>query len=339
MSYIKEKYANELDRPMTFDDLGGMRRPGFVPHPEEQEYIDSLDHDSFLESISMPAFYEMFDRIVGNDEVKRTLASVLTMTYLYEIPGCALVCGKTSSGKSEFGRCIAENLPRVTHWVSCQMLSPETYKGDYKLSSVIHSIPDDGRHHILIADEWDKLADGYSAETFYLKMNEWLPILEGNPGSFPKGSCPPERLTIICLGCFQTIRNVKSKKKKSIGFGTSNAEKDERFIIERDDLVNIAHIRPEIVGRFTHICNCDEPSVEIYEEIAHRELNKLSARMEMPIHMSNEELHQIAVDALNSDFGSRMISSCIRRRTEQFLFAHPFAREVNLLEESPAIEI
>ena len=80
MSYIKEKYANELDRPMTLDDLGGMRRPGFVPLPEEQEYIDSLDHDSFLESISMPVFYKIFDRIVGNDEVKRTLASVLTMT-------------------------------------------------------------------------------------------------------------------------------------------------------------------------------------------------------------------------------------------------------------------
>ena len=69
MSYIKE-------RMMSLEDVGGLRRNGFIPLSDitTTQLDDTLDAGSYLDDFTMPALKRFYDEhIVGQERAKKAI--------------------------------------------------------------------------------------------------------------------------------------------------------------------------------------------------------------------------------------------------------------------------
>ena len=177
MSYIKEKYADQIGSKMTLDDVSGMKRAG--PLQPSKDDDDSWLEDTYIEDFTMPNLKKILDeRIVGQEQAKKALAQTLYTTFEHNMATNVMLIGPTASGKTECCRAIADEFKKACYWCDCSILSGESYRGDVHLSTVIKGIPDDGRMKILFADEFDKLLFA-SSDSYPMKLqSEWLRVLK-----------------------------------------------------------------------------------------------------------------------------------------------------------------
>lgn len=328
MSYIKEKYADQIGSKITLDDVSGMKRAGPI-----QSFInedDSWLEDTYIEDFTMPNLKKILDeRIVGQEHVKKALAQTLYTTFEHNMATNVMLIGPTASGKTECCRAIANEFKKACYWCDCSILSGESYRGDVHLSTIIKGIPDDGRMKILFADEFDKLLFA-SSDSYPMKLqSEWLRLLDKDPSVF-QGCVKPENLTIIATGAFSQIYQKKSRPK-SIGFGTANTVQLNDITIDRSDLIE-AGLLAELVGRFQKILCLEQPTLQTYKGIADRMLWSLAENFERGINIDQDDLYAVAQRALDSGLGARMIRSDLLQMIEDYLYEHPYARTVELSE-------
>ena len=106
MSYIKEKYADQIGSKMTLDDVSGMKRAG--PLQPSKDDDDSWLEDTYIEDFTMPNLKKILDeRIVGQEQAKKALAQTLYTTFEHNMATNVMLIGPTASVKQN----VAEPSP------------------------------------------------------------------------------------------------------------------------------------------------------------------------------------------------------------------------------------
>ena len=74
MGYMKEKHAEQIADQISLEDLGGMKRGGFTPLPNnEPTPFDEVDDAWFTPQ----AVEEALSSIIGQDEAKKAAAMII----------------------------------------------------------------------------------------------------------------------------------------------------------------------------------------------------------------------------------------------------------------------
>lgn len=321
MSYIKEKYADQLAPKMTLKDVSGFRT--YPIQPSDDDWMEETYHEDF----TMANLVKFLDtQIVGNADVKRCIAKALYMGFEYHACSNLLVAGPSGSGKSLMMQTLADEWKAACGTiVNASLLTSEGYRGGYKISSIIEKLKAEGHiskngHHTFIQiDEFDKIVDNIGEHNYSLRVQDELLLYMSHIGL-------TENVSFICYGAFSSL--YEKHRKTPIGFGMSTNTADENLVITRDMLVDYG-FRAELIGRFNSICQTQRLD---YRRIADMELEKLAKTIDMGINIDRDILYRIADEAKDSPYGSRIVASELRSLVEEYIFTHPNARCIELTE-------
>lgn len=321
------------------------RLPNFpTPHlqftplpPDAHTPWDDFNDIEEVEDFTMQSVKEVLDEsIIGQEAAKKALSQIVWS--LFEIgPSTSLFYGPTGCGKTQLLKAIAKEYPKLCTWGDCSMLSSEGFKGDYKLSTILKSIPRDGFPKLLILDEFDKIVEIKGNECYHLMIqDEMLKIFDHDPGIFTD-CISPDQLTIVCMGAFSSIRDSKKNQHHPIGFTNANAEVNEDDIeITLDDMKNMG-FKEELLGRFQRIVRLSPLDIQTMRSIVDTELKKLMVLVNREILLDDNAKDKIAQAAFDSGLGARKIRSQLRCMAEDYLYDHPNAKTIDLTakEETP----
>lgn len=297
---------------------------------------DDIEEAEEYDKFTMQSIKAVLDEsVIGQEAAKKALSQVVWSTFEVGPDTCLLV-GPTGCGKTQLLKAIAQEYPRLCTWADCSMLSSEGFKGEYKLSTVLKSIPRDGHPKLLILDEFDKVLDIKGTECYHLMLqNEMLKLFDHDPGIF--ADCiSPEKLTIVCMGAFSDIRDRKKKSHPAIGFSNTVTENEADPEITIDDLKNMG-FREELLGRFSRVVFLESISKQNMRIIVDAEQKKLATLMKREILLDDHTKDTIAQVAFDSGLGARKVRSQLRCLAEDYIYDHPDATTIDLTlrEETP----
>lgn len=326
---------------MSLEDVGGLRRNGFLPLSDitPTTLDDTLDAESYLDDFTMPALKRFYDEhIVGQERAKKAMAQIVYSTYEYENGvSTNLFIGPPGSGKSELIRVTCAEFPKTTHVWDMSMVQGSGWKG-VSIDQLAKEIPNDGRKHIVFMDEFCKIINQRNTEVSYhlVLQGNLLRMFEHDKSMFQ--GCSPENITFIAFGAFDDIYAKKKTRKKHIGFSCAPVEESPEHIeITAEDLEGLGFMS-QLCSRFDRIITLDEPDYALYRSLAEKVVPKLEAMMERPITVNPEVLDALAKEALSVSAGSRLIRSRLRVLCEDFLFDNPYARSIDL-DVRPAMDM
>ncbi|MBP3242029.1 MAG: AAA family ATPase [Oribacterium sp.] len=173
MSYINEKYANQLAPKMTLKDVSGFRT--YPIQPSEDDWMEETYHEDF----TMQNIVKFLDtEIIGNEDVKRCIAKALYMGFEYHVPSNLLIIGPSGSGKSLTMEALAKEWPRACGTiVNASLLTSEGYRGDVKIRQIISELKSrttSGHHTFVQIDEFDKIVDNVGDYNYSLRVQDEL---------------------------------------------------------------------------------------------------------------------------------------------------------------------
>lgn len=328
MSYIKDQ--------MTLDKVGGMER-GFVPLPSNEPTPWDDDDDWFTPQEVAQAL----ESIIGQDEAKQAASMIVYELLEYQLPTTSLFLGETGCGKTEIWRCLKRMYPNLIQIADASNLSASGWKGDLHLADLLKNFdPHKSKYQgfrILVLDEFDKiwLQKSGDNEYFNIMQSQLLKLFEHDSSAFPH-TYPTENIAIVCCGAFSSLYKARHSKKGSIGF--SCATKNEKPHKSLREELSAFSMLPELIGRFDRIVEMNPPSLEVYQEIAKRELHKLEADIHKEIVIDDDTLNAIASDALTEGLGARYIRKELFMRAEQAIYDDCFCKTIQI-GESPAPEM
>ena len=347
MGYMKALYTDKIDCPMTLDAVGGTERNRFVPLPSSTptpfDNDPDLEPGSHLDDFTMPAFKRDLDEyIVGQENAKKQIAQIVWSGCMCEHGGGVstnLIIGRPGSGKTAIMNALYEIFPKVTHWIDMSMISAEGWKGMH-MSDCLKAIPDDGRYHIVLLDEFDKLLHQRNGEAdFHMAIqSNLLRMFQHDPLPY-KGCCQPDHITWICAGAFDELWEKKKKRKTQLGFTADSeyTEEDGPISFSEQDLIEETDLMSQLVSRFDRIITLDEPDLPLYQRLARKTVQDLSEVFEAKILIDDETLDALSTQALESAAGSRAIRKTLRCMIEDYIWDNPHYNEIDL--RRPAMEM
>jgi len=217
---------------------------------------------------------EVLANIMGQDEAVYDLTRTIAVNQTsnnFKNKSHILISGPSGTGKTEMVRVVSQELDIPFFAANCPDYTKAGYYGKEVpdlLVGLIRAANGDqqkAEHGILILDEIDKLVT-YQDDKGFGKavLHELLKILdrdvievEISKHTGQKIMFDTSNLTVICMGSFDELYEKKKKnKKKPIGFGAVNEEKDEKVRLTEEDFISL--MGPEFVGRIGEFTETDK---------------------------------------------------------------------------------
>lgn len=245
--------------------------------PMENKATMATKEQYFLSNYTAKTIYSDLKKyVIGQDEMVKSVAEYIYYHMLRQLrpelkTRPLLIAGPSGSGKTEIWR-AAKKLYKdyfKVHVVDGTTFTQEGYKGDRKLSSYLLSVAE---KDILVVDEFDKLAaPSYTSQGENVGQSiqsEFLKLLEGEyyiddivsnvtSGTYCEINFDLNKIGIVLIGSFDTIRHEKNRQKPPIGFKENNTTKIMASTLQDEDLINFG-LLPELVGRIADRCVTDE---------------------------------------------------------------------------------
>lgn len=317
-----------MKEKMSLNTIGGMER-GFVPLSSDTP--TPWDDDWFTPQ----SVEEALKSIIGQDEAKQAASMIIYDLLQFQLPTTSLFIGETGCGKTEMWRCLSAEYPGLIQIADASNLSASGWKGDCHVADLLKQF-DPNRSkwqgfRILVLDEFDKIWMHKNSDTNYFDVlqSQLLKLFEHDSSAFPN-TYPTEFIAIVCCGAFSSIYEARHSKKGSIGF-TSETEDEKPQKSLRDELSSYSML-PELIGRFDRIIEMNPPSLDVYQEIARRELHKLEADIHKEIIVDDDTLNEIASEALTAGLGARYIRKELFMRAEQAIYANCYCKTIQIGE-------
>ena len=337
MGYMKEKHAEQIADQISLEDLGGMKRGGFTPLPEnEPTPFDEADDDWFTPQ----AVEETLSPIIGQDEAKKAAAMIIYDLMEYQMPTTSLFIGETGSGKTEIWRLLSKEWKNMIQIADASQLTASGWKGEVHLSDLLNGFNARSRlwhGHILVLDEFDKIFDNKGNDIRYcdLLQDQLLKLFEHEDIGI-QSTVPIDSLSIVCCGAFSSIYEKRQKKKGVIGFNSTSKDDPEEHDIKKE--LQSFGLKPEIIGRYDRIIEMSPASLDVYQLIAKQEHKKLEESFHKPIVISSDTLTKIAEEALEAGLGGRYIKRRLFSLCENAIYSDCFTKEI-IIDDYPVAEM
>ena len=284
----KLNVAHRIDINTTHDCIERAIRDGkldlefsALPGPTEATLLDLIN------TYPPKKILERLDKYVIKQGEAKKEAALITYYHMQKIananklnlPSQSLfMVGPTGCGKTEIWRAIQKIIPDIKiKIVDGSRITPEGWKGQYKVNDIIAEFEDANYTGILVVDEFDKVVAGNKTrpeDILYSNtiQSAFLKILEGDTVSIVSENSPcssfdevsTENLTVVFLGAFSNLRTEKRNSSKSIGFMESVEATNKPLCT--DDLIKYG-VMPELAGRITSIVELSPLDREDYNSI------------------------------------------------------------------------
>lgn len=285
--------------------------------------------------------------IVGQDAAVRA-ASLIVYNHFEDRPSVSLFCGPTGAGKTEIWRAIQHEYGDCNIVIQdASTLSAEGWKGGNKVSTIFKSIePSRRKQVILVLDEADKLLEpqygsngtNYSdlIQNQLLKLCDHDTLFFGDENGGKGFYVDCEHVSVVFLGAFSRLMELKSEQSGSIGFGASircecNYGDSE---ITTEDLIEYG-MRAELAGRINRIICMNPLNVDDLVRIGQHEIDRLSYTLHSNIDIQSEALIMLSRIALKKGLGARWLKSRIGLMLDDLIYENPYSEEYFLRYESP----
>jgi len=280
------------------------------------------------------------EKVLGQDEAKKA-ASLVLYNHVEGRRSNTIFCGPTGCGKSEIWRQLAKDHPKLIRMVDASRLTADGWKGSFHLRDIFENVPPQDIVNyglIVVLDEADKItcetmvgANGtnYSAIT----QNALLKMLDGDVLEFGyedgrkpfKVDC--SHVTVVLLGAFENLMDMKSKRFSSLGFGAKTKASCDygNSLITPDDLIR-AGMRREIAGRINRIATLTPLSVADYKQILTGPvLYDLQELTGCSIDISDSIADLLAEEAAATGLGVRYMRSRLMNALDELIYEDPGA--------------
>lgn len=286
--------------------------------------------------------YELISESVINQNTAVKAASMLIYNHLHGHSKNMVMIGPTGCGKTEIWRKMSEIYPFISI-VDGSRLTPEGWKGDYKIASAFLSAdPQYVNNLILVIDEIDKLfepnLDSNGNDHSILIENEMLKLMEhkkGNIASYSADRQPPimvdlSNISVVLCGSFTRMVHLKKKadNKHPLGFGTEdNSASNQHSKYTVQDLIKYGNIRDEIAGRINQIIELNSMTADDFESIINHKtaspIHLLEKEMNITIRVSKSAKKKLAAYAALTGLGCRAITSKLTQCLDDAMFENP----------------
>lgn len=284
------------------------------------------------EFVEQPGAYRLLlnklnERVLGQEQLH-----IVAQNVFYWLKGIAkgvstknntILVAPSGCGKTELFRTLKAVLDELIGGipVSCKdlsLLTTEGFKGadsKYLIADLLQA--DTNGIGIVMLDEADKkmlpchsnTGDNVNQDI----QGQILTMIEGSifyeKENAASGKSVDTRNTLfIAAGAFQYIRD-KRDRKKSLGFGSVQAEESQQMVT-REDMI-AAGAMPEFIGRFNSVINFQKLNKESVCTIARRFAEELSEVIGCEVIISERGAEELYERFLTTQMGCRMLKSWI----------------------------
>lgn len=323
-------------------------------------------HSSFGKTSCMDEFkqwtpkeiYELINKnVVHQDDAKKT-AAMLVYNHIQGHGRNIIMAGPTGCGKTEIWRTLSETFPFI-QIINGPQLSPESYKGDYKLSEIFMQYkhdPGKAEHLILVIDEADKIFEPQigSSGTDFAKLiqNELLKIMDHSenskvtfmsdnrhePTTAMEIDC--KGISVVLCGSFEHLIKTKDNMPSQIGFLPHNKTSNGKTIADKyseHDFIDYANMRTELVGRINKITTLkgmtSDDFIYIMDHKTASPVKKIENELGVKLTINKAAKDQLAKYAADTKLGCRVIRSTILRHLDDEMFEDPTKDRYNLSKQ------
>lgn len=284
--------------------------------------------------------------MVGQDAAVQAVASALYSHWHFPLrpKQNLLLIGDTGCGKSELMRAVqrffAKNIGAdlghsFVRVCDGSQLNASGWRGGVKLADVLRGIKMPFGA-VLFIDEFDKcVSERYAGgdhgswsvsemiqSQLLTTLDHQVVQLSGEDGQSFTVDC--QKLTIIAMGAFASLREKKrlQNERRSIGFSSAaSSAATSATDITSDDLSEC--MMPETAGRLQPVL-MDPVSSDMMLRIAEQQVKTLCDTMELHIIVPEAKLRIMAEDAFSSGQGGRAIMKQLQTALDKCIYDDPY---------------
>ena len=261
-----------------------------------------------------------------------------------------LLIGRTGCGKSELMRACqrffasALNPKIAEKMITCvdsTQLNAVGWRGGVKLCDILKDSSTENQlpyGKLIFFDEFDKLCEtrwagggnGSSWSVNHMIQEQLLTMLDhqllqlSNEDGTQHFTVDTQRLSIVCMGAFSSIREQKQKTHRSIGFSAVDCTNATADSSEITTALEQYGVMTEVCGRLDPIEMTDVTDEMMYNIAVKtvKELNNAGKDL-YTVSVPEQKLHALAATAISKGLGGRYIRNTLNRLFDEAVFENP----------------
>ena len=282
-------------------------------------------------------------KVYKQDEACKAAAMML-YNHVKGIKSISLLCGPAGVGKTSIVESRRMLYPNII-LVDSSTMPRIGWSGSNKISSPLYQInPSVRAGYIIVYDEFDKLCKPQYCKDENVSaciQSELLALIQPS-NEFMRLKCSDgkertirvDNISYVFCGSFAEAAQDEAEKECSSGLGFGAVKKEAKAFDKELTMQNLIDfgVIPEVASRVSRIINLRPLGESDYSYLINHHQNSPIKRIEdmyglergfIEKNVLNEdELHQIAIDALKSGLGVRSVTSSIQRKVDDYIFEH-----------------
>lgn len=289
--------------------------------------------------------HDIENKVIGQNEAIEDIVSILWQNSKSSKKSNMMIVGPAGVGKTEIIREITKKLHIPMVIIDTSSLTQSGFTGssvEDALKRLLYVCDNDvkkAEEGIIVLDEIDKIADNQNIEGMIATTGvqyELLKLLEdgifylnvGNSMFAKNVRLDASKITIIGLGAFSQMKEIKKRTGIKLGFGRSDENKIKTPKITTDDFIQYGLI-PELVGRFQNIIELSDLNKEHLIQIMKNPHDDIL----------NEKLRILAAENIQVQITESVYEKLADRAIQKKIGARGLTSEVNSLFRKAMVEI